>query len=138
MPGLACLLPGWLFLTGAIAWAYEEIPVTDGGTITGNVSIAAGKPFKFQPQMIEARDCQFLRFATVLQDRAEVVIMNRAPVMHDIQAYEASHLDTRAWFNTPLPMNPHDKRNVRADSHEHLAGQPLKEIIHMTKGGSSS
>jgi hypothetical protein len=31
-------------------------------------------------------------------------------------------------------MNPHHKRNVGADSHEHLAGQPVVETIHMTKG----
>ena len=37
-------------------------------------------------------------------------------------------------FNTPLPMNPHHKRLVSAESHEHLAGQPVKETIHMTKG----
>jgi hypothetical protein len=54
--------------------------------------------------------------------------------MHDIQAYETSHLGPRVLFNTPLPMNPHHKRNVGADTHEHLAGQPVKETIHMTKG----
>jgi hypothetical protein len=31
-------------------------------------------------------------------------------------------------------MNPHHKRNVTAESHEHLAGQPVTEQIHMTKG----
>jgi hypothetical protein len=55
------------------------------------------------------------------------------PVFHDIQAYETSHLGPRVLFNTPLPMNPHHKHNVGADSHEHLAGQPMKEVIRMTK-----
>jgi Polysaccharide lyase family 4, domain II len=93
-----------------------------------------GKPYKFEPQTIEARDCQFLPFVTVVQDKADIVIMNMDPVMHDIQAYETSNLGPRVLFNTPLPMNPHHKRNVGADSHEHLAGQPVMETIHMTKG----
>jgi hypothetical protein len=37
-------------------------------------------------------------------------------------------------FNTPLPMNPHHRREVGADSHEHLAGEPVTQPIHMTKG----
>jgi hypothetical protein len=53
--------------------------------------------------------------------------------MHDIQAYETSHLGPRVLFNTPLPMNPHHKRLVGSDLHEHLAGTPMKETIHMTK-----
>ncbi|GMV52039.1 MAG: hypothetical protein AMXMBFR67_35820 [Nitrospira sp.] len=40
----------------------------------------------------------------------------------------------RVLFNTPLPMNPHHKRLVNAESHEHLAGEPVKELIRMTKG----
>jgi hypothetical protein len=187
MRGLLIFL-GWLLLTTATAWAYEEVAVTDGGTVTGKVSITAGKPipkgfnlvtfpdpvycgristgtgwrilkefevtedgglkdtvvwladatkgkpFKFEPPKIEARDCRFLPFVTVVRDQADVVIMNMDPVMHDIQAYETSHLGPRVLFNTPLPMNPHHKRVVGAESHEHLAGQPVKEQIHMTKG----
>ncbi len=178
----------WLAVTSSVAWAYEELPVPDGGTISGKVTITAGKPvpkgfnlitfpdpvycgristgtgwrilkefevsssgglkdavvwlsdvtkgkpFKFEPQTIEARDCRFLPFVTVVQDKADVTIMNMDPVMHDIQAYETSHLGPRVLFNTPLPMNPHHKRNVGAESHEHLAGQPVTETIHMTKG----
>ncbi len=188
MRRLILILAAWLMVTGATAWAYEEIHITDGGTITGKVMITAGKPvpkgfnlitfpdpvycgristgtgwrilkefevaangglkdtvvwladvtegkpFKFEPQTIEARDCRFLPFVTVVQDNAEVVIINMDPVMHDIQAYETSHLGPRVLFNTPLPMNPHHTRSVGADSHEHLAGQPITETIHMTKG----
>ncbi len=60
--------------------------------------------------------------------------MNMDPVMHDIQAYETSQLGPRVLFNTPLPMNPHHKRFVSAESHKHLAGEPVTEVIHMTKG----
>jgi hypothetical protein len=170
------------------SWAYDEITVTDGGSITGTVTMTGGKPtpkgynlitfpdpvycgristgtgwrildefsmtpgnglkdvvvlltdatkgkpFKFEPLTIEARDCRFLPFVTVVKDGADVVVMNMDPVMHDIQAYETSQLGPRVLFNTPLPMNPHHKRVVSAESHEHLPGQPIKEEIHMTKG----
>ena len=184
---LLVLLCGWLMLGLSVAWAYEEIQVTDGGTIAGKVTITEGtpipkgfnlitfpdpvycgristgtgwrilqefsvaadgglkdtvvllvnatkgKPFMFEPPTIEARDCRFLPFVSVVKDRSEVNVVNLDPVFHDIQAYETSHLGPRVLFNTPLPMNPHHKRNVGADSHEHLAGQPMKEVIRMTK-----
>ena len=187
MRGLSFVLCGWLMLGLSVAWAYEEIQVTDGGTITGKVTITEGtpipkgfnlitfpdpvycgristgtgwrilqefsvaadgglkdavvllvdatkgKPFTFEPPTIEAKDCRFLPFVSVVKDRSEVNVVNLDPVFHDIQAYETSHLGPRVLFNTPLPMNPHHKRNVGADSHEHLAGQPMKEVIRMTK-----
>lgn len=184
---LSVVACGWLVMGLSAAWAYEEIQVTDGGTITGKVTITEGipipkgfnlitfpdpvycgristgtgwrilqefsvaadgglkdtvvlllnvtkgKPFTFEPPMIEARDCRFLPFVSVVRDRSEVNVVNLDPVFHDIQAYETSHLGPRVLFNTPLPMNPYHKRNIGADSHEHLAGQPMKEIIRMTK-----
>ena len=165
------------------SWAYEEIAITDGGTINGTVTmtggkptpkgynlitfpdpvycgristgtgwrildefslassqglkdvvvvltdVTKGKPFKFEPLTIEARDCRFLPFVTVVKDGSEVSVMNMDPVMHDIQAYETSQLGPRVLFNTPLPMNPHHKRLVSAESHEHLAGTPVTEVI---------
>jgi hypothetical protein len=75
-----------------------------------------------------------LPFVIEVKDRSEVNVVNMDPVFHDIQAYETSHLGPRVLFNTPLPMNPHHKHNVGPDSHEHLAGQPMKEFIRMTKG----
>ncbi len=181
----------WSALPGremAPAQAYEEITVTDGGTVTGRVTITGGKPvpkaftlvtfpdpvycgristgtgwrlleefrigpqqglkdvvvmladvpkgkaFTFTPPTIEARDCRFLPFVTVVRDKAEVVVVNMDPVMHDIQAYETSQLGPRVLFNMPLPMNPHHKREVTAQSHEHLPGEPMRETINLTKG----
>lgn len=186
MVGLALLCA--LGACWSSAWAYDEITVTDGGSISGTVTMTGGKPtpkgynlitfpdpvycgristgtgwrildefsvgagnglkdvvvlltdatkgkpFKFEPLTIEARDCRFLPFVTVVKDGSDVVVMNMDPVMHDIQAYETSQLGPRVLFNTPLPMNPHHKRLVSAESHEHLAGEPVKEAIHMTKG----
>lgn len=186
MVGLAVLCA--LGVCSLPSWGYDEITVTDGGSITGTVTMTGGKPtpkgynlitfpdpvycgristgtgwrildefsmtagnglkdvvvlltdatkgksFKFEPLTVEARDCRFLPFVTVVKDGSDVVVMNMDPVMHDIQAYETSQLGPRVLFNTPLPMNPHHKRLVSAESHEHLAGQPVKEAIHMTKG----
>ncbi len=58
------------------------------------------------------------------------------PVMHDVQAYETSRLGPRVLFNTPLPMNPHHPKSsgVDAEYHKHIPGEPMKEVIHMTKG----
>lgn len=183
---LAC---GWIvWMQPSPARAYEEITVTDGGVITGKVTMAGGKPtpkaftlvtfpdpvycgristgtgwrlleefkigpdqglkdvvvmladvskgkaFQFAPPTIEARDCRFLPFVTVVHDKTDVVVVNMDPVMHDIQAYETSQLGPRVLFNMPLPMNPHHKREVTAQSHEHLPGQPMKETINLTKG----
>jgi hypothetical protein len=184
---IICALLIWALLIVPV-WAYEEMPVSHGGTISGKVimtggkptrkgfnlvtfpdpvycgristgtgwrlleefaiapdgglkdvviqliNVERGKPFKFVAPTIEARDCRFLPFVTVVRDEAEVVVVNMDPVMHDIQAYETSHLGPRVLFNSPLPMNPHHKRIVGADSHEHLAGEPMKHTIHMTKG----
>jgi len=116
----------------------KEFELAENGGLKNAVvwlaDATTGKPFKFEPPTIEARDCRFLPFVTVVRDRSEVVVMNMDPVMHDIQAYETSHLGPRVLFNTPLPMNPHHKRFVSAETHEHLAGQPVRESIQMTKG----
>jgi hypothetical protein len=120
---------GWRIL-------HEFTLAQDGGLQDAVVLLTdatKGKPFKFEPPTIEARDCRFLPFVSVVKDRAEVNVVNLDPVFHDIQAYETSLLGPRVLFNTPLPMNPHHKRNVGADSHEHLAGQPMEEVIRMTK-----
>lgn len=174
-------------LHGPLAWSYEEITVTDGGTVSGHVTLTGGKPtpkafnlvtfpdpvycgristgtgwrlleefnassdgglkdvvvwlaevpkgkaFSFSPPQIEAKDCRFLPFVTTVKNHQDVVVVNMDPVMHDIQAYETSQLGPRVLFNTPLPMNPHHKREVGAHSHEHLAGEPMTEAVNLTK-----
>ena len=102
--------------------------------------IEKGKPFiNLQAPRIEARDCQFLPFTMVFRDNADVIVVNMDPVMHDIQAYETSHLGPRVLFNLPLPMNRQHPRNIkdRSDAamyHKHLAGQPMKQLVDMSKG----
>jgi hypothetical protein len=177
-----------VLVVAAPTWAYEEITVADGGSVSGKITLTGGKPiakgfnlvtfpdpvycgristgtgwrlleefnvtpdgglkdvvvwlediqkgkpFAFTPPTIEARDCQFSPFVNAVKDDGEVVVVNMDPVMHDIQAYETSQLGPRVLFNSPLPMNPHHKREVTAHSHEHLAGEPMKQKIDMTKG----
>ena len=188
---LAVLLVGWLAET---AWAYEEITVSDGGTLMGTVKLEGtvpkpkgynlvtlpdplycgrisdgqgwrilqpfqigpeaefrevvvyldgidkGKPFdKTGVPKIEAKDCLFVPFTTIVRDDQTVTVVNMDPVMHDIQAYETSHLGPRVLFNVPLPMNPQHPRNFkdRSDAamyHKHMAGAPMKQLVNLRKG----
>ena len=183
-----------LLLAGAApVFAYEDITVRDGGTLTGKVTligkvpkpkgynlttlpdplycgrisdgqgwrilqpfqvgpagefrdvvvylegIGKGKPFGAGgQQQIEAKDCLFIPFTTVVRDDQSVTVVNMDPVMHDIQAYETSHLGPRVLFNVPLPMNPQHPRNFKDRSeaamyHKHLAGAPMKQLVNLSK-----
>ena len=184
---------GAMLCAGTVS-AYDEITVTDGGTVAGRVTmtgkvpkpkgynlttlpdplycgrisdgqgwrilqpfnvgpagefrdvvvylegIRKGKPFEESSLThIEAKDCQFLPFTTVVRDDRSVTVVNMDPVMHDIQAYETSHLGARVLFNVPLPMNPNHPRNFkdRSDAalyHKHMAGAPMKELVKLSKG----
>ncbi len=171
--------------------AYEEIAVTDGGTLTGTVvlkgkvprpkgynlmtlpdpvycgrisdgrgwrllqpfnvgangafrqvvvyleSIDRGKPFgSFTPPRIEAIDCRFMPFVTVVRDHHDVEVVNMDPAMHDIQAYETSDLGPRVLFNVPLPISSKYPREagLSAHFHKHFAGTPVTQTVRMTKG----
>jgi hypothetical protein len=98
--------------------------------------IEKGKKFEFKAPRIDAIDCMFKPFTTVVWDRHPVEVVNMDPVMHDIQAYETSNLGPRVLFNVPLPMNPLHPREMSHASqyHRHLAGQPMTQTVHMTKG----
>ncbi len=183
-----CILAGSLFV-GEVQ-AYEEIPVTDGGRLSGTITLTGdlprpkgynlvtfpdpvycgrisdgrgwrllqtfhvganqafqdvvvvlegierGKPFLPETPRVEAIDCMFRPFTTIVRDRHTVEVVNMDPVMHDIQAYETSHLGPRVLFNVPLPMNPlHPKGTGQAAQyHRHLAGEPMTQSVTMTKG----
>jgi hypothetical protein len=189
MMALAVLLAG-----ATSVHAYEEITVTDGGTLTGRVTLSGGvpkpkgynlttlpdqvycgrisdgqgwrilQPFQVGPAgefrevvvylegvdkgkpfkeggvpQIEAKDCLFLPFTTVVRDDQSVTVVNMDPVMHDIQAYETSELGPRVLFNVPLPMNPQHPRNFKDRSeaamyHKHMAGAPMKQLVNLSKG----
>lgn len=97
--------------------------------------VEKGRPFDLSVPRVEARDCQFQPFVTVVRNGHAVEVVNMDPVMHDIQAYETSlHLGPRVLFNSPLPMNAHHQRgNLRA-THRHMPGPSMLEPIHLNKG----
>ena len=183
-----------LLSLGNSALAYQEIAVTEGGTLMGTVTLEGkvpkpkgynlitlpdqyycgrisdgqgwrilqpfqvgpagefrevvvylegidkGKPFvETSVPQIDAKDCLFVPFTTVVRSDQTVTVVNMDPVMHDIQAYETSHLGARVLFNVPLPMNPQHPRDLkdRTDAgmyHKHLAGPPMKQLVNLSKG----
>ncbi|OGX14367.1 MAG: hypothetical protein A3K11_09105, partial [Nitrospirae bacterium RIFCSPLOWO2_12_FULL_63_8] len=97
--------------------------------------VEKGRPFDLSVPRVEARDCQFQPFVTVVRDGHAVEVVNMDPVMHDIQAYETSlHLGPRVLFNSPLPMNAHHQRGNLHATHRHLPGPSMLEPIHLNKG----
>lgn len=180
-----------VFLSSGVAMAYEEVAVTDGGTIKGKVTLAGkvprpkgynlttlpdaiycgrvsdgqgwrllqpfrtgengaflqvivfiesiekGRPFtEFTPPRIEAKDCLFLPFVNIVRDEHNVVVVNKDPAMHDIQAYETSHLGPRVLFNVPLPISERYPKQAGLSTHvqKHFEGAPITQTVRMTKG----
>lgn len=100
-------------------------------------AIERGKAFPDAvPSRVEALDCRFLPFVSVVRDGHEVVVANMDPAMHDIQAYETSQLGPRVLFNVPLPISARYPREagISARFTKHYEGTPVIQPIHMTKG----
>ncbi|WP_447976963.1 carboxypeptidase-like regulatory domain-containing protein [Candidatus Nitrospira bockiana] len=123
---------GWRLLQSFQVGAQQAFQ----GVVVLIESVEKGKPFTFQTPRIEAIDCMFKPFITVVRDRMPVEVVNMDPVMHDIQAYETSELGPRVLFNVPLPMNPLHPREMSqaAQYHKHLPGEPVRQTVKMTKG----
>ena len=97
--------------------------------------VEAGKAFEVSVPQVEARDCRFLPFMTVVRDGHAIEVVNMDPVMHDIQAYEtSSHLGARVLFNSPLPMNFFHKRGDLHATHSHKPGKSMLGPIYLSKG----
>ena len=117
----------------------KDFVVNKGNKLKGVVivieGVKAGKPFSLSIPKVEARDCQFLPFTTVVRSDHGIEVVNMDPVMHDIQAYETSMTHgTRVLFNSPLPFNPkHQRGNLHA-THEHLPGKSMVHQFHLSKG----
>jgi hypothetical protein len=102
-------------------------------------SIERGKPFPaFTAPRIEAKDCRFLPFISLVRDQHDVSVLNMDPAMHDIQAYETSHLGPRVLFNLPLPISPKypAQTHLSAQVTKHYEGIPVTGKVNMTKGRS--
>ncbi len=97
--------------------------------------IQAGKPFSVSVPRVEARDCRFLPFVSIVRDGHGVEVVNMDPVMHDVQAYETSpELGARVLFNSPLPFNHRHNRSDLHATHDHQPGRSLVQQFRLTKG----
>jgi hypothetical protein len=117
----------------------KDFVVNDRNQIQGVVmvveGVAAGKPFALSIPKVEARDCQFLPFTTVVRSEHGIEVVNMDPVMHDIQAYETSSAHgTRVLFNSPLPFNTKHQRGNMHATHEHVPGKSMVHQFQLTKG----
>ena len=97
--------------------------------------IEAGKPFDLSVPLIEARDCVFGPWMTIVRNGHAVEVVNMDPVMHDIQGYETSpEAGARVLFNTPLILNhQHQRGNIHA-IHNHAPGKSLLGPVYLNKG----
>lgn len=97
--------------------------------------VEAGKPFEVSVPLIEARDCMFQPFMTIVRNGHAVEVINMDPVMHDIQGYETSlEAGARVLFNTPLVMNHQHHRGDIHAMHNHAPGKSLVGPIYLNKG----
>lgn len=173
-----------------VSQAYEEIPLAEGGSLSGTVQLSGklpmpkgynlttvpdpvycgrisdgkgwrllqpfdvgpngefrhvvvfldgvekGKPFGAHvPPRIEALDCRFEPFITLVRDRHDIVVVNMDPAFHDIQAYETSNLGPRVLFNVPLPISKRYPREagLSAHFHKHYEGATVTQSVKMTR-----
>ena len=97
--------------------------------------VEAGKPFEVSVPLIEARDCMFQPFMSIVRNGHAVEVINMDPVMHDIQGYETSpEAGARVLFNTPLVMNHQHRRGDLHATHNHAPGASLVGPIYLNKG----
>ncbi len=97
--------------------------------------VEAGKPFDLSVPLIEARDCMFQPWVTIVRNGHAVEVVNMDPVMHDIQGYETSpEAGARVLFNTPLTLNQQHRRGDLHAIHNHAPGKSLVGPIYLNKG----
>lgn len=122
---------GWRLL-------HDFVVSQDGGLKDAIVlleGVEAGKPFELSVPLIEARDCMFQPFMTIVRNGHAVEVVNMDPVMHDIQGYETSiEAGARTLFNTPLVMNHQHRRGDIHAIHNHAPGKSLVGPIYLNKG----
>ena len=115
------------FVVGANGGLKDAIVLLEG--------VEAGKPFEVSVPLIEARDCMFQPFMTIVRNGHAVEVVNMDPVMHDIQGYETSlEAGARVLFNTPLVMNHQHNRGDLHAIHNHAPGKSLVGPIYLNKG----
>ena len=97
--------------------------------------VESGKPFDLSVPLIEARDCMFGPWMTIVRNGHAVEVVNMDPVMHDIQGYETSpEAGARVLFNTPLILNQQHQRGNMHAIHNHAPGKSLVGPVYLNKG----
>ena len=98
--------------------------------------IKKGKIFDYMPPRIEAIDCTFDPYIVVVRDKGTVEVVNKDPVLHDIQAYETSRFGARVLFNVPLPISKKIKKRqlLKKVTVKNRAGKVMTQPIKMRKG----
>ena len=112
---------------------------SDGGfqnVVVLLTDIEKGKKFESFTPRIQAIDCTFAPYITIVRDHHKVEVVNMDPVMHDIQAYETSDLGARVLFNVPLPMSERLTKNelLKKVTVKNRGGQVMTQQIKMRKG----
>ena len=98
--------------------------------------IEKGKSFsEYTPPRIDAIDCRFMPYITLVRDLHNVMVVNMDPALHDIQAYETSNLGPRVLFTIPLPISSRYPREAElsAHVHKHYEGATVIQSVKMTK-----
>ncbi len=98
--------------------------------------IKKGKEFNHRPHRIQAVDCQFAPYITIIRNKQKIEIVNLDPVLHDVQAYETSKLGARILFNRPLPISRHLRKAdlMKGKKVKNRAGRVLTQQVKMGKG----
>ena len=122
---------GWRLLKDVLVNGENHIE----GVVVVIEEVKAGKPFALSVPRVEAKDCQFHPFTTVVRNEHGIEVVNMDPVMHDIQAYETSTAQgTRVLFNSPLPFNERHERGNLLAHHHHRPGKSMVQQFHLSKG----
>ncbi len=99
-------------------------------------NIKKGKTFNYVPPRIEAVDCKFDPYIVVVRNKEKIEVVNKDPVLHDIQAYETSKMGARVLFNVPLPMSKKIKKEqlLKNVNVKNRAGKVISHPVKMRKG----
>lgn len=87
----------------------------DGGfqdVIVAVVGVEKGRPFNFTPA-INMEDCRIAPFVTPIRSDHPISLVNKDPVMHNIQGYTLKGGATFAMFNAALGPEEVDTKEIR-------------------------
>jgi hypothetical protein len=92
----------------------------DGGfqdVVVTVVGVTRGKPFAFTPSLT-LEDCRMGPFVTAVRNGHRLLIINKDPVVHDVQGYTSGDPYTFMMFNKPmLPESDASKRIRLREGH---------------------